>query len=181
VNAPGYHVSDFWIMQTNIWTAQLLPIGTNPYQSPWYEWPLMLKSYWYQFTPDSNEQTVRGVLLIGNPVILYSGLAALAICFDQWLRAKSEAAFLILFATSDYGYFHGPFFRGSRPIFIILSRIHGPGLAIALVFSEPNVLTKWAGRKTLLAFLACAFVIFAGFFPCYLIGNTKDFLSTSSR
>ncbi|MFV1920283.1 phospholipid carrier-dependent glycosyltransferase [Sphingomonas sp. MJ1 (PH-R8)] len=67
--------------------TQLLP--PHPYQSDWWSWPLLIRPIWYFYEPDGGVQ--RGVLLIGNPVIWYGGLVAVAACLWAGLRRRSAA------------------------------------------------------------------------------------------
>lgn len=67
--------------------TQLLP--PHPYQSDWWSWPLLIRPIWYFYEPDGGVQ--RGVLLIGNPVIWYDGLVAVAACLWAGLRRRSAA------------------------------------------------------------------------------------------
>ncbi|MGZ6480543.1 MAG: hypothetical protein ACXWQE_14630 [Bdellovibrionales bacterium] len=166
VDSPGYRLVDFWIMQSNIWTAQMLTPGTNPYHSSWYEWPLMLKPYWYLFSPDQVAKTVRGVLLIGNPVIIFSGLIALIICFYHWILAKSAAAFLILLSFMGLWLFpwcilqrEASYFYYYYPASSVLS------LAIAFVFTEGSVNSSRLIHKTLILYFVLAAICFAVFYP----------------
>lgn len=71
---------DMWKLQTQILTP-------HNYQSDWWSWPLMLRPIWYFYEPDQGAQ--RGVLLIGNPAIMWGGLVAVAACWWAGLRDKA--------------------------------------------------------------------------------------------
>jgi dolichyl-phosphate-mannose--protein O-mannosyl transferase len=79
---PGLFAQQWhmWKMQT-----QILPHHT--YQSSWWSWPLMLRPIWYFYEWDRGAQ--RGVLLIGNPLIMWGGLAAVLACYWAWFRDKA--------------------------------------------------------------------------------------------
>lgn len=66
-------------------TQQLTP---HNYQSDWWTWPLMIRPIWYFYEPDQG--ATRGVLLIGNPAIMWGGLAAVAACWWAGLREKAR-------------------------------------------------------------------------------------------
>lgn len=54
--------------------TQILP--SHPYQSDWWTWPLMIRPIWYLYEPVDG--AVRGILLLGNPVVMWGGLVAVA-------------------------------------------------------------------------------------------------------
>ncbi|MCR5871517.1 hypothetical protein LRS12_12805 [Sphingomonas sp. J344] len=62
-------------------------LAAHNYQSSWWSWPLMLRPIWYFYEPDQG--AMRGVLLIGNPVIMWTGLVAVAACW--WAGVKQRA------------------------------------------------------------------------------------------
>ncbi len=65
--------------------TQILPHHT--YQSPWWSWPLVIRPIWYFYQPVDG--AMRGVLMIGNPAILWGGLVAVAACLWTGLRRRS--------------------------------------------------------------------------------------------
>jgi dolichyl-phosphate-mannose-protein mannosyltransferase len=56
--------------------TQILP--HHNYQSAWWSWPLMIRPIWYLYEPVDG--AVRGVLMIGNPMVMWGGLVAVAAC-----------------------------------------------------------------------------------------------------
>jgi dolichyl-phosphate-mannose--protein O-mannosyl transferase len=67
--------------------TQVLP--PHPYQSSWWSWPLLIRPLWYFYEPDAGAQ--RGVLLLGNPVVMWGGLVAVAVCLWTGWRRRSAA------------------------------------------------------------------------------------------
>jgi dolichyl-phosphate-mannose-protein mannosyltransferase len=65
--------------------TQVLPPHT--YQSDWWTWPLMLRPVWYLYEQADGAQ--RGILLLGNPAIMWGGLAAVVACWWGWTRTGS--------------------------------------------------------------------------------------------
>ena len=68
--------------------VQVLPAHT--YQSSWWSWPLDLRPIWYLYEPVDGAQ--RGILLLGNPAILWGGLLAVVALALRWLRTRDVAA-----------------------------------------------------------------------------------------
>lgn len=75
--------------QLEMWKLQTQILAPHNYQSSWWSWPLMLRPIWYFYEPDQGAQ--RGVLLIGNPAIMWGGLAAVAACWWAGVREKAGA------------------------------------------------------------------------------------------
>lgn len=61
--------------QLEMLTLQSSPMASHPYQSRWWQWVLDQRPIWYFYEPVNGIQ--RGVLMIGNPAIMWGGLAAL--------------------------------------------------------------------------------------------------------
>lgn len=67
--------------------TQVLP--PHPYQSSWWTWPLMVRPIWYLYEVVDGAQ--RGILLIGNPAILWGGLIAVGYClWAGWRRGAAK-------------------------------------------------------------------------------------------
>ncbi len=73
--------------QFEMLALQTQVLTPHNYQSSWWTWPLMLRPIWYFYEPDQG--AMRGVLLIGNPVIMWGGLVAVAACW--WAGVKQRA------------------------------------------------------------------------------------------
>lgn len=75
--------------QLDMWKLQTQVLTPHNYQSDWWSWPLMIRPIWYFYEPDQG--ATRGVLLIGNPAIMWGGLVAVAACWWAGLRDKASA------------------------------------------------------------------------------------------
>lgn len=82
--------------QSDMWDAQHRVPDTHPYMSSWYTWPFILRPIWYSFE-SGGEGRFRGILHIGNPLIMWSGLLAIAYCGWLFVKRQSRNALLILF------------------------------------------------------------------------------------
>jgi dolichyl-phosphate-mannose-protein mannosyltransferase len=65
--------------------TQILP--PHPYQSAWWTWPFMVRPIWYLYEVADGAQ--RGILLLGNPAILWGGLIGVGYCLYQGWRSRS--------------------------------------------------------------------------------------------
>ncbi|MBZ6382092.1 phospholipid carrier-dependent glycosyltransferase [Sphingomonas sanguinis] len=64
--------------------TQILPPHT--YQSTWWSWPVIGRPIWYFYEVADGAQ--RGIFLLGNPVVMWGGLVAVAACTLGWLRTR---------------------------------------------------------------------------------------------
>lgn len=164
---PPYGLWDLVKMQHTMWDGQLRVVTQHPYMSTWTSWALMKRPIWYAFDREpSNDAVVRGVILLGNPLIMWGGLLALLGCLWGFVRFRSRAAFLIL---AFYGvlYFSWAliprkiaFYYYYYPAALVLS------LALAYVFElSPFQDLKRASRWAGWVFLVAATALFIYFFP----------------
>ncbi|WNO54749.1 phospholipid carrier-dependent glycosyltransferase [Stakelama saccharophila] len=93
-----------WLLpfQQAMFDAQTQVLRSHPYQSAWWTWPLVIRPIWYFYEPDGG--VWRGVLLIGNPVVMWGGLAAVAACLFAGLRDRAARPLaLALFWIASLG------------------------------------------------------------------------------
>ena len=81
-NLIAFH-HEMYALQT-----QVLPPHT--YQSAWYSWPFDYRPIWYFYEVADGAQ--RGILMIGNPAVMWSGLVAVVACFWAWARGHDLRA-----------------------------------------------------------------------------------------
>lgn len=73
--------------QLDMFERQTQVLPTHAYQSNWWTWPLLIRPIWYLYEPADGAQ--RGILLLGNPAIMWSGLVAVLACWWGWVRSGS--------------------------------------------------------------------------------------------
>jgi Gpi18-like mannosyltransferase len=74
--------------QKGMWSYHSTPgLGADhPFQSPWWEWPLILKPMWYfkgDYVPDGTGSTIYAM---GNPAVWWMGFAALLIVLAVFVK-----------------------------------------------------------------------------------------------
>jgi len=67
-----------------MYQRQTQVLAPHTYQSNWWTWPLMIRPIWYLYEPADGAQ--RGILLIGNPAVMWGGLVAVAACWRGWVK-----------------------------------------------------------------------------------------------
>lgn len=70
--------------QWDMYLRQTQRLPPHTYQSNWWTWPLMIRPIWYLYEPVDGAQ--RGILLLGNPAVMWGGLLAVAACYRDWVK-----------------------------------------------------------------------------------------------
>lgn len=165
---PFTLVDLFSHFQWEIWSGQRRVTQSHPYQSPWYHWPLMIRPIWY-FYEEIPGGTIKGIALIGNPVVVWGGLVSLFWLIKDSFRKSFNTAKVIvgLYLISLFSWWLIPrkitFFYYYFPSLIIL------GFALTYIFREgPNrFFSNKSGLSFLLqmVFLVFTIIMFIYFYP----------------
>lgn len=137
--------------------TQVLPPHT--YQSAWWTWPFDWRPVWYLYERADGAQ--RGILMIGNPLVMWAGLAGVIACGWAWVedgdRRPVALALLWLFSLAIWaaipkslGFYY----------YYYLSSIF---LCLALAAAIDHWRARLGGWDE--AFLAASAVVFLWFFP----------------
>ncbi|TKD50113.1 glycosyltransferase family 39 protein [Sphingomonas baiyangensis] len=148
--------ADLVAFQFEMYAQQTKILSDHPYQSDWWSWPLMLRPIWYFYEPDQG--IMRGILLIGNPVVMWGGLVAVAAClWAGWRGSRAHLALAALWILS-------------LAIFAIIPKslgfyyyYHLSGIFIALALAAALALPR-SPRPAAVA-LGAAVIAFAYFHP----------------
>ncbi len=79
--------------QLDMYHQQTQVLPPHPYESPWWSWPLDWRPVWYLYEPTDGAE--RGVLMLGNPAVMWAGLLAVIACCMAWLRDGNGRAGLV--------------------------------------------------------------------------------------
>ena len=92
----GWSVADILAAQVRIFSDNTTTaIAGHTYMSAWPSWPFLLRPVWYLFDKIGDDR-FAAVVLLGNPLVLWPALAALAVCLRDWIATRRADAFLIL-------------------------------------------------------------------------------------
>jgi dolichyl-phosphate-mannose--protein O-mannosyl transferase len=70
-------------------------IPSHTYMSAWPSWPFLARPVWYLFDK-VDDNSIAAVVFLGNPLVLWPSLLALAVCLRDFIVARSARPFLIL-------------------------------------------------------------------------------------
>ena len=134
-------------------------IAGHTYMSAWPSWPFLVRPVWYLFDKIADDR-IAAVVLLGNPLVLWTALPALIVCLRDWIVTRRADAFLIL------SFYFGPYLAWAvlpRSVGFLYYYLPSATLAsLALVY----VLRRGNNPRWLLwAFVGTAFVGFAAMLP----------------
>src|SRR5260370_9471285 len=92
----GWSLSDLLEAQRRIFDDNTTTaIAGHTYMSAWPSWPALVRPVWYLFDKIDDDR-IAAIVLLGNPLVLWPALAALAVCLRDWIVTRRADAFLIL-------------------------------------------------------------------------------------
>ncbi|MFO1107803.1 MAG: phospholipid carrier-dependent glycosyltransferase [Bradyrhizobium sp.] len=95
IPVTGFSLPSFVEAQRRIFAENSAAHPAHLYMSSWPSWPLLMRPIWYQFDKIADGR-FQAIIFLGNPLILWPALAALAICARDFIVARRTQAFLIL-------------------------------------------------------------------------------------
>jgi dolichyl-phosphate-mannose--protein O-mannosyl transferase len=170
----GVHdLAGFFKVQLTIYERSALPLAHHPYQSLWWEWPLQFQPIWFYFR-DTGAGSVEAVFYVGNFVVYWGGLIAVAACLVRGAARIDKALLAIAFAYLGFWLIWAviPKKIGFLYYYAPASLMLGPAIAAALDRMAPeryrsNVMCAVAGL---------ALINFAWFYPGLTgLAAPKDF------
>ncbi|MDP1869969.1 MAG: phospholipid carrier-dependent glycosyltransferase [Bradyrhizobium sp.] len=92
----GFSLPDLLEAQRRIFSDNTTTaIAGHTYMSSWPSWPFLVRPVWYLFDKVADDR-IAAVVFLGNPVVLWAALPALAVCLRDWIVTRRADAFLIL-------------------------------------------------------------------------------------
>jgi dolichyl-phosphate-mannose--protein O-mannosyl transferase len=96
VTLYGLSLSDIIEAQRRIFSDNTTAeIAGHTYMSSWPSWPFLVRPVWFLFDKIDDDR-IQAVVLLGNPLVLWPALLAVAICLRDWIADRRGDAFLIL-------------------------------------------------------------------------------------
>jgi dolichyl-phosphate-mannose--protein O-mannosyl transferase len=92
----GFSISDLVEAQRRIFSDNTTTaIAGHTYMSSWPSWPFLVRPVWFLFDNLGNG-IISAVVCLGNPLVLWPALPALAVCARDFIVARRTDAFLAL-------------------------------------------------------------------------------------
>ncbi|MGO8911295.1 MAG: phospholipid carrier-dependent glycosyltransferase [Bradyrhizobium sp.] len=156
----GFSIPDLLEAQRRIFGDNTTTaIAGHTYMSAWPSWPALVRPVWYLFDRIGDDR-IAAIVLLGNPLVLWPALPALAVCLRDWVVARRFDAFFIL------SFYFGPYLawallpRTLGFLYYYLPSATFASLALVYVLRRGNS-PGWL----LWAFVVVAFAGFAAMLP----------------
>jgi dolichyl-phosphate-mannose-protein mannosyltransferase len=156
----GWSLSDLLEAQRRIFGDNTTTaIAGHTYMSAWPSWPFLVRPVWYLFDKIGDDR-IAAIVLLGNPLVLWPALPALAVCLRDWVVTRRADALLIL------SFYAGPYLawallpRTLGFLYYYLPSATFASLALVYLLRRGNS-PPWL----LWAFVAVAFAGFAVMLP----------------
>ncbi len=137
----------------------------HPYMSGWREWPLLHRGVWYLFQGgpgDDTRPTAQAILYLGNPLLLWGGLAAVATCLWGWIGRRRREALVISTAYFTFWLIWAFLPRRVSFAYYYLPAAMVLSLALAYAFYRTR-LARWPWLRRV--FLGAGVAVFCYFLP----------------
>jgi dolichyl-phosphate-mannose--protein O-mannosyl transferase len=156
----GFSLSDLIEAQRRIFSDNTTTaLGGHTYMSSWPSWPFLVRPVWFLFD-NLGGGTISAVACLGNPLVLWPALLALAVCLRDLVTARQREAFLVV------AFYVGPYLAWAllpRTLGFIYYYLPSATVAsLALVYAlRREGMPRWP----LWAFVAVATAGFAAMLP----------------
>lgn len=168
----GLSFRRFLETQSSIFRYHSTLIDDHDFNSPWYEWPLILKPMWYYTgTPYAGEGKVATIMCMGNPAIWWIGLGTLLYVVWRWLKpyllfqhpTDHRPAMIVLAFASQFV----PWMLVPRTMFIYHYFGSLPFLmcTIVYVFERIDLKKPKLSQVIQIGYMAVVLLLFIGFYP----------------
>ena len=99
----GFSISDILEAQRRIFADNTTTaIEGHTYMSSWPSWPFLIRPVWYLFDK-IDEDHAAAIVMLGNPLVLWPALAALAVCLrDVVVKRRWDAFLIVSFYLGSY-------------------------------------------------------------------------------
>lgn len=155
--------------------------ATHPYGSAWYTWPLAIRPVAYYFQSGGAAETQgawQTIIALGNPLIWWSGVAAVAFAVYRFVTTRNVMLGFVLFALVAH---FGPWALIDRVLFIYHYMGGLPFTIIALAYVL-NLSWQWRPKDNSLqvfgwAVLAGAAALLGGLLGRSVYATSSDALA----
>ncbi|PIQ26750.1 hypothetical protein COW36_00655 [bacterium (Candidatus Blackallbacteria) CG17_big_fil_post_rev_8_21_14_2_50_48_46] len=162
----GHNIHEVIEMQKGIWRYHSQLTDPHPYYSAWYTWPWLIRPTWYYFHNNGNN-TIGGILALGNPAIWWLSMLSVVIVTWQGLLRKNINLWYLSFACM---LMYLPWGLSPRTLNFAHYFFEAvPYACLCIVAVLGFVVERWnkAGQWMAAGYMALACGLFLFFYPIY--------------
>ena len=164
--AEGSWLRNIWDSQHSMLQFHRELSSTHSYQSPPWSWLLLKRPVSYYFDT-ANNGDYKEVLALGNPIVWWSSILALAYTAFRLVRTRDlrgPEGFIIIGFALTYGPWLLPFVSRSVVfLFYLLPAV--PFMCLALGYVGTQIGDMWEARAAQALFVAATLGLFAFYYP----------------
>ncbi len=156
--------------QVDMYNYHSTLVAEHPFESAWYEWPLMIRPVYY-FTEDTITGLKQGISAFGNPLVWWPAIPIVLYTIYRMIRYRdSKSGFLAIGFAAQYV----PWTLVSRCTFMYHFFPSVPFVTLMIVYFMVRLDEKnKAWRKWIYVYTGISFVLFLLFYPV-LAGEPAD-------
>lgn len=163
IPGPGHGLKDVLDYQQRMYKYHSGLVATHPYQSPWYQWPIMLRPMWYYSADKYLPGKLSNIVAMGNPAVWWIGIVTFISMVVVGVKKKDKKAFFIIVgALSNYM----PWMLISRIVFIYHYFATVPFIILSIVYTAAQLCEKKRSRRFYVyGYMILVVVLFVIFYP----------------
>ncbi|MDP4145258.1 MAG: glycosyltransferase family 39 protein [Bacillota bacterium] len=164
IPGPGHTFADVIRFQGYMYHYHSTLVATHPFESPWWQWPIIEKPMWYysgqSFLPAGK---ISSIVCMGNPAIWWVGIPAALATLIIGIKKKDKVAFVILLGgLSEYL----PWVLVTRLTFIYHYFAAVPFVMLCIVYVIAYLNEKYAKTKYYVyGYMGLVVILFIMFYP----------------
>jgi len=155
--------SEWRELQRQMWEYHSNLKATHPWSSRWWTWPLMITPVWYHVDVLSGEERPATIYALGNPVIFWAFLPAIAYAAYSWIDGRARSMALAVVLAGFLGQWL-PWMLSPRISFFYHMLPCVPFGVLAIAYGLSRIRDR---RIVLAGYMLPVLVAFIYFFPIY--------------
>jgi dolichyl-phosphate-mannose--protein O-mannosyl transferase len=164
IPGPGHGLVDVFKLQEQMYSYHSKLVATHPYESPWFEWPLILRPMWYYYGKDYLPVgKMSSIVAMGNPAVWWVGSMAFIAVLIIGIKKKDKTAFFIIVGgLSNYL----PWVLITRLTFIYHFFASVPFIILSIVYVAAQLYEKKkSSRYYIYGYMILVAALFILFYP----------------
>ena len=161
---PGHDFSIAYKNSINMYEYHKNLVATHPYQSSWWEWPIVSRPICYYLDNNTQTLTTSNITSMGNPAIWWTGIVAFIVALIIAIKKREKKIAPVLFVAIIFQYI--PWILVPRIAFIYHYFSIVPFIILLIVYVIKNILEKYPEKKKhIYVYLGIVLLLFILFYP----------------